>query len=113
MPPLEIRCRERDPTFPLELVAVNQGADAADLTMQPCGLPDDDYRCLLGGQPLKVEGGCLPGLKLDSHVAVLQGNGYPTQLGQWLAITGSCPAFPLLTATVALPRLVDGDRNRL
>jgi len=89
------------------LVAVNQAPDSATLTLQHCGLPDGTYRCLLTEQMLEVRSGCLDGLTLASQgavvlehrghavqgdlVAVFQLNGYATQPGQRLAITGSCP----------------------
>ena len=88
------------------LVVINQGPDTA-ITLSRCGLPDGRYRCVLSDREVLVLNGAISDLWIRSHttivleepgtavsgelVGVFQLNGYHSQLGERLAITGSCP----------------------
>lgn len=88
------------------LVVVNQG-DATHLSLNQTGLPDGRYTCQISGQEINIVSGKITNLPVESHsarvlslpgqrvsgaaVGVFQLNGFRTQPGQSLAITGSCP----------------------
>jgi cyclomaltodextrin glucanotransferase len=88
------------------LVVVNQG-EATQVWLSQTGLPDGRYECQISGELVDVINGKISGLPMKSHsarvlsrpgqrvtgpvVGVIQLNGFRTQPGQSLAITGSCP----------------------
>ena len=88
------------------LVVLNQG-DACRLDRLATGLPDGSYTCLLTEAPVQIEAGTLQGLELPACsarvfsrggqrvrgavVGVFQLNGYRTQPGESLAVTGCAP----------------------
>lgn len=88
------------------LIMVNQGATSS-VSLDSCGLPDGQYRCRISGETLEVVDGKLNHVtipELSARVLSIEGpavqglvvgvfqlNGYHTQPGQRVAITGSCP----------------------
>lgn len=88
------------------LVIVNQGQNTS-LSIPQTGLRDGDYSCAISGHPIQVVNGGIHNITIPEHsarlislpgqqvhapvVAVIQLNGFRTQPGQSLAITGSCP----------------------
>ena len=88
------------------LVIANKG-DTTTFSISDTGLPDGSYRCQLSGDSVSIVNGSIHGISIGSHssrlfslqgqcvcglvVVVIQLNGYRTQIGQSLAITGSCP----------------------
>jgi cyclomaltodextrin glucanotransferase len=88
------------------LVVINKGP-ATRITVPHTGLPDGDHPCRLTGITIALRDGGLHDLELPAQAAhllslegervrgtvvcVFQLNGYTTQPGESVAITGSCP----------------------
>ena len=88
------------------LIIVNQGATSSR-SLDSCGLPDGQYSCRISETTVEVVDGKLNHVvipELSARVISLEGapvhglvvgvfqlNGFQTQRGQRLAITGSCP----------------------
>ncbi len=85
---------------------LNQG-DADTICVEHCDLPDGEHRCLLSGEPVRVEGGAIRHLPLPARtarvlsvigpaveapvVAKFQLNGFFTQMGQVVVVSGDVP----------------------
>jgi cyclomaltodextrin glucanotransferase len=85
---------------------LNQG-EATTISIEQCDLPDGEHRCLLSGEPVRVEGGAIRHLALPARtarvlsvigpaveapvVAKFQLNGFFTQLGQVVVVSGDVP----------------------
>ncbi len=88
------------------LVILNKGGEQ-NVCVNNVEIPDGTYRCLLTGREIAVVGGALQSLKVDmgaiwvfsivaptiqSQVIVhYQVNAAPTEPGDYVAVTGSCP----------------------
>jgi cyclomaltodextrin glucanotransferase len=88
------------------LTLINQG-DATTINLDHCDLPDGQHLCILSGAPVQVEGGAIRHLPLPAMaarvfsvigpaveapvVAKFQLNGFFTQPGQAVVVTGDVP----------------------